>query len=283
MPDLKDLWLIAGNYKDGKVTTVELSAALDQINLNFSKGEVRKLIEKFASESNFFVNESKFHLACQQIIGNNQFQYLFNALKSGSDDYISEEKFCQDFLKQVQHHSDDEIMKLRPLYVNDGKVSFEMFLNYLDSDDASINRFSQTTHDRSRPMNHYFINSSHNTYLTGDQLGSESPVQAYINVLKNGCRCVELDCWEGQDGEPVIYHGFTLTSKILFKDVIHAVKEYAFYASPYPLILSLENHCGIEQQKVMARHLREILGPLLGFSSHVLYWKMKINFQVLDN
>lgn len=34
-------------------------------------------------------------------------------------------------------------------------------------------------------------------------------------------------------------------------------------ASPYPVILSLENHCSLEQQRVMARHLRTLLGPML--------------------
>lgn len=50
-------------------------------------------------------------------------------------------------------------------------------------------------------------------------------------ALKRGCRCVEVDCWEGSDGEPIVYHGHTLTSKILFRDVISTLKEYAFKVS----------------------------------------------------
>lgn len=33
--------------------------------------------------------------------------------------------------------------------------------------------------------------------------------------------------------------------------------------SDFPVILSLENHCGVEQQTVMARHLSQILGDNL--------------------
>ena len=41
-----------------------------------------------------------------------------------------------------------------------------------------------------------------------------------------------VDCWDGDDGEPIIFHGHTLTDKIRFRDVLVAIKGYAFVISP---------------------------------------------------
>ncbi|KAL2301390.1 hypothetical protein Nmel_011961 [Mimus melanotis] len=78
---------------------------------------------------------------------------------------------------------------------------------------------------------------------------------------------IEVDCWDGPDGEPVVHHGYTLTSKILFRDVAETINKYAFIKNEFPVILSIENHCSIQQQKKIAQYLKEIFGDKLDLSS----------------
>ncbi|XP_068197190.1 1-phosphatidylinositol 4,5-bisphosphate phosphodiesterase delta-1-like isoform X1 [Antennarius striatus] len=159
----------------------------------------------------------------------------------------------------IDKYEPDESAKEKKLLSKDG------FLMFLHSPEALVlNPDHRGLHqDMSQPLNHYFISSSHNTYLMEDQLTGPSSTEAYVRALQKGCRCVELDCWDGSDEEPVIYHGYTLTSNILFRDAIQAIKDFAFKTSEYPVILSLENHCSVKQQEVMARHMSSILGSAL--------------------
>ena len=116
-----------------------------------------------------------------------------------------------------------------------------------------------------QPLNEYFIASSHNTYLVGRQFNDDSSVEPYIRALQKGCRCVEIDCWDGENGRPVVKHGHSLTTSISFSDVISIIgkPEYSFSSSPYPLILSLEVHCCPEQQQIMVDIMLDKLTPWL--------------------
>ncbi|CAM9833707.1 unnamed protein product [Lampetra fluviatilis] len=149
-----------------------------------------------------------------------------------------------------------------------GQISVSGFKLYLHGDENSVvpPEKLDVNEDMSCPLSHYFINSSHNTYLTAGQLKGCSTAEMYRQVLLSGCRCVELDCWKGRtaDEEPIITHGFTMTTEILFKEAIEAIAESAFKTSSYPVILSFENHVDSpKQQAKMAEYCRQAFGEAL--------------------
>ncbi|XP_045065057.1 1-phosphatidylinositol 4,5-bisphosphate phosphodiesterase beta-1-like isoform X2 [Coregonus clupeaformis] len=161
-----------------------------------------------------------------------------------------------------------EKYELNQSLLKQGLITLEGLSRYLVSDENGVippEKLDQSE-DMTFPLSHYFINSSHNTYLTAGQLAGSSSVEMYRQVMLAGCRCVELDCWKGRtaEEEPVITHGFTMTSEICFKEVIEAIAECAFKTSPFPVILSFENHVDSpKQQAKMAEYCRSIFGDAL--------------------
>lgn len=179
--------------------------------------------------------------------------------------------------------SDLEIDLLFNKYGDNGFITQETFLAFLSSSDNSAidAKLRQIYQDMTKPLPDYYISSSHNTYLLGSQWKGESTVEGYIRALLSGCRSVEsefylyligknvlltftipVDCYDGIP-EPVIYHGNTFTGAVPVREVCLAIAGYAFMASPYPVIISAEVHCNLEQQVILAKILRETCGSAL--------------------
>uniref|UniRef100_A0A8C4ZD10 Phosphoinositide phospholipase C n=1 Tax=Gadus morhua TaxID=8049 RepID=A0A8C4ZD10_GADMO len=162
-------------------------------------------------------------------------------------------------LEVIQSHEPSEEARQQ------GWLSLDGFTNYLNSTACHLfdSEHSAVCQDMSQPLSHYYINASHNTYLIEDQLRGPSNLSGYVRALKMGCRCVELDVWDGPGEEPVVYTGHTQTPPLAFPSVLEVIGRFAFVASEYPLILCVENHCSLRQQRVMGTHLVQILGEWL--------------------
>uniref|UniRef100_W5KFA6 Phosphoinositide phospholipase C n=1 Tax=Astyanax mexicanus TaxID=7994 RepID=W5KFA6_ASTMX len=224
-----------------------------------------------------------FYALTQKICPRTDIEELFKKINGDKTDYLTVDQLVS-FLNENQRdprlneilfpfYDPKRVMQIIEKYERDedlkkkGRMSSDGFCRYLMSDENApvfLDRLDMCQ-DMDQPLAHYFISSSHNTYLTGRQFGGKSSVEMYRQVLLSGCRCVELDCWDGkgEDQEPIITHGKAMCTDILFKDVIQAIKETAFVTSEYPVILSFENHCSKPQQYKMAKYCEDIFGELL--------------------
>lgn len=167
------------------------------------------------------------------------------------------------------------------LIIDDIMLSLDAFSAFLLSSDNSafMDQHGKIYHDMTRPLCDYFISSSHNTYLVGNQVMGDSTIEGYIRALLQGCRSVEcklisqfcfptltrsllVDIYDG-DSEPMVFHGKTLTSKVPVREVCEAIAKYAFVTSPYPIIISAEIRCSVPQQDIFAMIVHKVFGEAL--------------------
>ncbi|KAK6352667.1 Phospholipase C [Orbilia blumenaviensis] len=268
--------------KDEKLSFDEVERLCRRLQVNCSKQYLRARFDRADIDKTGFLTFGQFQSFVRILKERTDIHRVWEGAVEDPKRGMREDEFCK-FLKGVQKESSEQdeprisalfhklVKRSRNASEKTGdvlepeRISLLGFTDYLQSPIYNPPLKLPTDSEKSldRPLNEYFISSSHNTYLLERQVAGESSIEGYIRTLQRGCRCVEIDCWDGDDGKPVVTHGRTLTSKVLFSDVVKTISKYAFVASQYPVILSLEVHCGVEQQIVMAETLKVMLGDKL--------------------
>ncbi|XP_038137772.1 1-phosphatidylinositol 4,5-bisphosphate phosphodiesterase eta-2a isoform X2 [Cyprinodon tularosa] len=274
---LKQTFTEADKNGDGSLSINEVLQLLHKLNVNLPRQKVKQMFKEADTDDKQGTLGFEEFCSFYKMMSTRRDLYLLMLTYSNHKDHLDTDDLTRFLVTEqkmttvTKDHCLEIINKFEPCSENQkqGVLGIDGFTNYMRSPAGDIfnPEHYNVSQDMNQPLCNYFIASSHNTYLMGDQLMSQSRVDMYAWVLQAGCRCVEVDCWDGQDGEPIVHHGYTLTSKILFRDVIETINKYAFIKTDYPVILSIENHCSVPQQKKMAQYLVEILGDKLDVST----------------
>ncbi|BAT81119.1 hypothetical protein VIGAN_03077700 [Vigna angularis var. angularis] len=163
---------------------------------------------------------------------------------------LQERKTCQETVK-IDHSTEHEI-------------TLDELFRFLLHNDFNGPLKTQVHHDMGAPLSHYFIYTGHNSYLTGNQLSSDCSEEPIIEALKRGVRVIELDLWPTCNKDYIkVDHGWTFTNPVSVVKCLECIKEYAFVASPYPVIITIEDHLTTDLRAKFAEMVTQIFGEVL--------------------
>ncbi|NWQ89878.1 PLCD4 phosphodiesterase, partial [Burhinus bistriatus] len=240
---IRDWFQKADKNKDGRMNFKEVQRLLKMMNVDMNEDHALRLFQAADKSESGTLEGEEFVLFYKALTQREEVLSLFQDFSEDGKkltllelvDFLQQEQLEDEGTEElamelIDKYEPSETARARHVLSADG------FLMYLCSPEGSIfnTRHRALWQDMSQPLCHYFISSSHNTYLIEDQIRGQSSIEGYIRALKRGCRCLEVDCWDGPNGEPMVYHGHTFTSKIPFREVVSTLGNSAEPSYPVP-------------------------------------------------
>ncbi|NWI03509.1 PLCD4 phosphodiesterase, partial [Tichodroma muraria] len=256
---IRDWFQKADKNKDGRMNFKEVQRLLKMMNVDMNEDHALRLFQDADKSESGTLEGEEFVLFYKALTQREEVLSLFQEFSEDGKkltllelvDFLREEQLEDEGTEElamelIDKYEPSETARARHVLSADG------FLMYLCSLEGSIfnPQHRALWQDMSQPLCHYFISSSHNTYLIEDQIRGHSSIEGYIRALKRGCRCLEVDCWDGPNGEPMVYHGHTFTSKIPFREVVSTLGKYAFKVRHPSPVLKGAGHAGLQQGRI---------------------------------
>ena len=206
---IKKLWNVYDQDHSGKMELEEFTQFFRKMNFESKTGldeehTIQAYFKQIDQDNSGKIEYQEFLNFYRQLTSGKEFEFLFKEYTKGSDVLATDQLML--FMTNEQNEKEfglEDAYKLIKEFSTSGKadsngLTLEEFRNFLTNKTHcsiyNLEAFNQEQ-DMTRPLNEYFIFSSHNTYLTKHQLYGESNVEMYNFAVVNGCRLVELDCW----------------------------------------------------------------------------------------
>ena len=255
------------------IVTLDDSASFDSYELNVQEAE--ESISPVAMLGFLHKQQGEVQWKLEQVIE------LIHALNTHSMATDESYESLEDRRLKHQVSSTNEDNNEQSFAAGD-RLCYERFRHYMLSGSNDLLDTTMQPQDMNQPLSHYYICSSHDTFLSAlpdswdssdngrrkndfgpqHQVPTQMDANNYLQVLIRGVRCLGMTVWDSPNGKFPVLDRTSAAMGPPLRSVLEAIRYFVEEYQPkcFPVIVHLENHCSPAVQQVMAKEIKEILG-----------------------
>jgi hypothetical protein len=201
---------------DGRLDAREIKRLCAILNIHADDRIISKKLEEFDKDHKFvqitfltnsgYLNFEEFVVFYKALMKRPEVETIFHKYAKSFPQFLFTHEL-QLFLTEVQGEDTPSLQQIEDLIAKNSarletyiKTANGWGISIYDFTRLIFSEFNSAVQPKSydfdqntmnNPLTDYWINSSHNTYLTDHQLHGESSVDMYRQALERGCRCLE--------------------------------------------------------------------------------------------